>query len=82
MDCIILCRNVVYCPQNKLFLKIIGKLEMAAIGWVFLNTLFLKWGRCVIMTLSVEDLRFALAEKIDPFHLCLMENFIWDYLFM
>lgn len=43
MDCIILCRNVLYCPQNKLFLKVIGKLEMAAIGW-FLNTLFLKCG--------------------------------------
>lgn len=34
------------------------------------------------MTLSVQDLRFVLAEKIDPFHLCLMEIFIWDYLFM
>lgn len=46
MDCIILCSNVLYCPQNKLFLKIIGKLEMAAIGWFFFNTLFLKWAWC------------------------------------
>lgn len=47
MDCIILCHNVLYCPQNKLFLKIIGKLEMAAIRLLlfFLEpTLFLKWG--------------------------------------
>lgn len=35
MDCIILCSNVLYCAQNKLFLKIIGKLEMAAIGRFF-----------------------------------------------
>lgn len=41
MDCIILCRNVLYCPQNKLFFKVIGKREMAAIGGL-LNTLFLK----------------------------------------
>lgn len=35
MDCIILCRNVLYCPQNKLFFKVIGKREMAAIGGLF-----------------------------------------------
>lgn len=45
MDCIILCSNVLYCPQNKLFLKVIGKRGMAAAGWL-LSTLFLKCGRC------------------------------------
>lgn len=44
MDCIILCSNVLYCPQNKLFLQVIGKREMAAIGRTLLNTLLLKCG--------------------------------------
>lgn len=57
-------------------LKIIGKLEMAAIRLIFKNTLFLKWGWCNNDPIC-SRFKICLGREIsDPFHLCLMEIFI------